>query len=72
MEPNPPCEHAWSLIRVKDTWSGPMRLSACVLCRAILREWPSRRSEGSRVIPQPRPGGDLGGIPVVPVLDPLP
>ena len=38
-EPNTICEHEWALIHVKDTWSGPMRLSGCVLCHANLREW---------------------------------
>jgi hypothetical protein len=38
-EPNVSCEHEWALIHEKDTWSGPMRLSSCRSCRAILREW---------------------------------
>lgn len=67
-EANTTCEHEWALIRVKDTWSGHMRLSDCVLCHAILREWPTRRSEGLRVIPFPRLDSDLAGIPEVPLL----
>ena len=35
-----PCEHAWSLVRVEDTWSGPLRVSCCSRCPAVLQEWP--------------------------------
>lgn len=39
MVPNTACEHDWVLMRVQDTGSGRMRLDACVICHAILREW---------------------------------
>jgi hypothetical protein len=39
MERTTPCEHQWAQIYLKDTWSGPLRLSACSQCRAILQEW---------------------------------
>jgi len=34
-----PCEHEWSQIYLKETWSGLLRLSTCAQCRATLREW---------------------------------
>ena len=34
-----PCEHTWTLVRVEDTWSGPMRVSRCSDCQAVLEEW---------------------------------
>ena len=34
-----PCEHTWTLVRVEETWSGPMRVSRCSDCQAVLQEW---------------------------------
>ena len=36
-----PCDHAWTLVRVEDTWSGPMHVSRCSDCQAVLQEWVS-------------------------------
>jgi len=33
------CEHTWTLVRVESTWSGPMRVSRCSDCQAVLQEW---------------------------------
>ena len=29
IERTTPCDHEWAQIYLKDTWSGPLRLSAC-------------------------------------------
>lgn len=71
-EQKTPCEHEWSLVRVEDTWSGPMLLSVCMLCDAMRREWLTEAPEVPREIPLPRLGSDLPGTPVVPVIDTLP
>ncbi|MET0997909.1 MAG: hypothetical protein ABWX73_04255 [Marmoricola sp.] len=48
VEPGAPCEHAWTLVLEQDTWSGPMRISSCSLCEAVLQEWVASHSEASQ------------------------
>ena len=50
-----PCEHTWTLVRVEETWSGPMRVSRCSDCQAVLQEWVSgSASEASGIVTSER------------------
>lgn len=41
------CPHRWTLVLQRDTWSGPLRLSTCSICCALLREWGTGRTGDS-------------------------
>lgn len=50
-----PCEHTWTLVRVEETWSGPMHMSRCSDCQAVLQEWVSgSASEASEIVTSER------------------
>jgi hypothetical protein len=46
----PRCAHRWTLVRVESTWSGPMRLSRCLDCQAVLQDWPASSSSSASEI----------------------
>ena len=50
-----PCDHTGTLVRVEETWSGPMHVSRCSDCQAVLQEWVSgSASEASEIVTSER------------------
>ena len=35
------CEHSWVPVSTQETWSGPLHVSSCAVCHAVLQEWES-------------------------------
>jgi hypothetical protein len=56
METDASCDHDWAVILQRETWSGPMTLSRCSSCQAVLRDWgsasddPAEATQGHNVV----------------------